>query len=98
VIFDVFAAGRVPQPHGAPVLATESPRKPVVFPVTRVCVGPAVEVTDGKDRLLVGGSANPAVVIEYIGSAPSSVLGIAVPNPLLVQGDGTGRKDVAGLA
>lgn len=97
-MFDEFAPGRVPQPHGTPVLAIEeSPIKPVVFPVTRVCVGPAVEVTDGKDRLL-GVSANPAVVVEYIGSAPSSVLGIAAPNPLLVQGDGTGRKEVAGLA
>ena len=36
--------------------------------------------------------------VAKVGSASSSLFGIAVPTPVFVQGVGTGRRVVAGLA
>lgn len=61
-------------------------------------VGLTAEVTDGKEMVLVGVVAVSGDKIEYVGVDPNSLSGMAVPIPVLVQGVGTGRSEVTGLA
>lgn len=98
LILAVTDAGGGPYPYGSPMLAVGYAGKPVTFNMIGMPVDSAVGGTDGKDGPLVGVIAVLAVVIEYVGSAPNSLSGIAVPTPLLVQGVGTGRSEVTGLA
>jgi hypothetical protein len=60
--------------------------------------GPEAEVREGNDRLFDGVVMTSAAVAGIVGSAPNRLSGIAVPTPVLVQGLGTGRREVTGLA
>jgi hypothetical protein len=48
--------------------------------------------------LFVGSMVFSAGTPVYIGVDPNTLSGIAVPTPSLVQGVGTGRSEVTGLA
>jgi hypothetical protein len=95
----VFDVGGGPYLDGSSTLPVGYVGKLVMFRVFDVPVGSAVAVTYGKDRPLVGMMMAVAVTVtEKVASAPNSLSGIAVPTPLLVQGDGTDRSEVTGLA
>lgn len=93
-----FGAGGGLYPYGSLVLAVGYAGNSVIFTGFGVPVGPEPEVTDGKERLFVIVLVFSGDVAPYVGLAPNSLSGIAVPNPLLVQGVGTGKREVTGLA
>jgi hypothetical protein len=89
------------------MLAVGYPGKDVKFAVTGSWVALGVELVDGNESVsvavmvlltFVGLIVVSAVPVGYIACVPSSLAGIAVPTPSLVQGVGTGKREVAGRA